>query len=98
MKACAAHQFRQDEVPDKKVVSDFYTHRLDVLLAISGLKPALEDRATGDTAFKTNWITVRNWNETSRYDRSITEAKARDMRIAVADPAAGVLSWLRTKW
>jgi HEPN domain-containing protein len=34
LKACAAHQFRQDEVPDKTVVNDFYTHRLDKLLAI----------------------------------------------------------------
>src|SRR5438128_3777261 len=38
LKACAARQFQQDEVPDKTVVNDFYTHRLDKLLGISGVK------------------------------------------------------------
>lgn len=98
LKACAVRQFRQDEVPDKIIVNDFYTHRLDRLLAISGVKPALESRTSRDPAFQINWNAVRDWSETSRYDHSISEAKARDMHIAVADPTAGVLSWLRTQW
>jgi hypothetical protein len=98
LKACAARQFRQDEVPDKTVVNDFYTHRLDKLLSISGVKGALEDRARADPAFQVNWNTVRDWNETSRYDHSTSEAKARDMCVAVADPTSGVLTWLKTQW
>jgi hypothetical protein len=98
LKACTARRFRQDEVPDKRVVNDFYTHRLDTLLGISGLGQALEGRANGEPAFQVNWNTVRDWNETSRYDHSISEAKARDMFIAVADQATGVLSWLKTLW
>lgn len=31
LKACAAARFRQDEVPEKTVINDFYTHRLDRL-------------------------------------------------------------------
>ena len=76
-----AREFRQDEVPDKKVVNDFYTHRLDTLLGISGLKAELEARATGEPVFQINWNTVRDWNETSRYDHSTSEARARDMLI-----------------
>jgi hypothetical protein len=98
LKACAARQFRQDEVPDKTVVADFYTHRLDKLLGISGAKAALETRAAAEPGFQVNWNTVRDWNEASRYDHSTTEAKARDMLIAVADPTNGVLSWLKAQW
>lgn len=98
LKACAARQFPQDAVPDKKVVNDFYTHRLDILLGISGLKAELEGRANGEAAFQINWNTVRDWNETSRYDPSTSEAKARDMLVAVADQTTGVLSWLKTQW
>lgn len=98
LKACAARQFHENEVPDKTVVNDFYTHRLDKLLGISGVKKGLEDKAGAEAAFQINWNTVRDWSETSRYDHSTSEAKARDMLVAVTDPNAGVLSWLRTQW
>ena len=98
LKACAARQFQQHEVPEKTVVNDFYTHSLDKLLGISGLKAALETRARAEPNFQVNWNTVRDWNETSRYDHSTTEAKARDMLIAVADSGNGVLPWLKAQW
>jgi HEPN domain-containing protein len=98
LKACAVRQFRQDEVPDKKIVNDFYTHRLDSLLAISGIRDALEKQSSLDATFKINWNLVRDWNEAYRYDHSTSEAKARDMYSAVADSTSGVLSWLRTQW
>lgn len=98
IKACAARQFRQDEVPDKTVVNNFYTHRLDQLLSISGAKAALESNTAADPAFQVNWNTVRDWTEGARYDHSTTETKARDMLVAVADPKSGVLPWLKTQW
>jgi hypothetical protein len=94
LKACAARQFHQDEIPDKTVVNDFYTHRLDKLLAISGAKVA-QAKANADPNFQISWNTVRDWNEASRYDHTTSEAKARDMLFAVADPMSGVLSWQR---
>jgi len=39
LKACAAKQFREHEVPEKTVVNDFYTHGLDRLLNISAPGP-----------------------------------------------------------
>ncbi len=98
LKACAAQYFRQDEVPDMKIVNTFYTHNLDKLLQIAGIKDDLEKRASHDAAFQINWNMVRDWDATSRYDHTISEAKARDMKIAVADPTSGVLSWLKTQW
>ena len=79
-------------------MNDFYTHRLDKLLGISGVKVPLERRAGMEPAFQVNWNTVRDWHETSRYDHTTPEVKARDMFVAVADRTTGVLTWLRTQW
>jgi HEPN domain-containing protein len=98
LKACTSRQFGQHEVPDKKIVNNFYTHRLDDLLSISGAKAALEAKAKAEPQFRTNWNIVRDWNETSRYDPLTTETKARDMYTSVTDPKFGVLPWLKTVW
>jgi hypothetical protein len=98
LKACTARQFRQDEVPDKSLVNDFYTHRLDKLLHISRLTQAHEARVAADPRFKHNWNTVRDWTEASRYDHLTTETKARSMHVAVTDPTNGILPWLSTQW
>jgi hypothetical protein len=44
-----------------------------------------------------NWNTVRDWKESSRYDHSTTEARARDMLVAVADAKNGILPWLKAQ-
>jgi HEPN domain len=98
LKACVARQFRQDEVPEKKIVNSFYTHDLEQLLNLSGLKTALETKAKADPGFQVNWNTVLGWKEDARYDHSIPEVKARDLLVAVTDPTSGVLPWLKTQW
>ena len=98
LKVCVARQFRQDEVPEKKIVNGFYTHDLEQLLNLSGLKSALESKAKSDPVFQINWNTVLGWKEDARYDHSIPENKAKDLRVAVTDPTSGVLPWLKTQW
>lgn len=99
LKACAAKQFHEHEVPDKTIVCDnFYTHNIDRLLNISGAKAARESQAAADPQFQVNWNVVHDWNESSRYDHLTAETKARDMFVAVADPSSGVLPWLKTQW
>jgi len=98
LKACIASQFRQDEVPEKTTVNSFYTHNLEQLLNLSGLKTALETKARADPTFQVNWNTVRDWKEDARYDRTIPEVKARALLVAVTDPTSGVLPWLKTHW
>ena len=95
LKACAAKQFHEHEVPDRTIVNDFYTHRLDKLLNISGAKVALEAQAAADPRFQVNWKAVCDWNEASRYDHSTTEARARDMLVAV--PTAAPSAFPREK-
>ena len=37
LKACITKQFQRHNMPDRKLVNDFYTHQLETLLKISGL-------------------------------------------------------------
>jgi len=97
LKACAARQFRQEEVPEKALVHDFYTHSMDKLLGISGVEGLLQARVKADDGFRDNWNIIRDWSESSRYDHAIEEGAARAMLAAVADPRNGVLSWMKTQ-
>ncbi len=98
LKACVARQFRTDEVPDRKLVNAFYTHRLDELLSISGAKSEFEALAGRDSNFVRNWNTAQDWNEAARYDLLISESLARKMYEAVTNTTSGVLPWLKTQW
>jgi HEPN domain-containing protein len=98
LKACVARQFRADEVPEKRLVNSFYTHDLEQLLNLSGLKTTLETKAKADPVFQLNWNTVRDWKEDARYDHTIPEVQARGRLVAVTDPTSGVLPWLKTQW
>lgn len=80
------------------MLPDFYTHQLDRLLDLSGNRPVLAARAAAEAIFALNWSTVRNWDESARYDPTTTEAQARVMFAAVTDANAGVLPWLKTMW
>jgi len=98
LKACIAKQIREHDFPDKKLIVDSYTHVLEQLLRISGLKVEFDKKIRADKALEVNWTTVKDWDESSRYDSSITDVKARDLFTAVTDPANGVLTWLKTQW
>lgn len=98
LKACVASQFRQEEVPDKRIVLDFYTHDLEKLLGLAGLKTAFDAKVSKDSNFLRYWKFVCDWDESSRYDHAIPEAKVRDLLTAVDDPISGVFTWLKTQW
>ena len=97
LKASVARQFREHEVPERKLVNSFYTHNLDELLVISGLEKEFQNRGQQDAAFQDNWTTVKDWRESVRYDVSIEEQRARRMLDAVANETSGILTWLRTQ-
>jgi HEPN domain-containing protein len=94
LKACVAKQFRADDVPDRKLVNSFYTHELDKLLDIAELQMDMEREARTDSDFAINWATVKDWNETVRYDENRTGVDAWEMYDAVKR----VLQWLKTRW
>lgn len=98
LKACAAKQLELHEVPDREFINSFYTHSFDKLVKISGIKLELEEHKISNPNFAINWNTVRNWNETRRYEFDISEAMAQEMYTAMIDNETGVLPWLKTRW
>ena len=76
---------------------DAYTHDLDRLSRLSGLRPQLDLDMQIDTQLRTNWSTTVGWTEQSRYEqRSRTDAE--ELFQAVMDRRRGVLQWLRRYW
>jgi hypothetical protein len=98
LKACIAKQFLLHDVPDKKLVNSFYTHRLDDLLAVSGLKPAMDAQRKADQKFDFNWYIVLNWSETARYEVNTNEKAAKELYDAVTNAASGILPWMKIQY
>lgn len=85
---------------DAKYLKDLggvWTHDLDKLIALAGLKDELEKATGANPRLKENVITVKDWKETSRY-QSADEDKARKLFAAITDNHDGVLQWIRSYW
>lgn len=96
LKAVIAAQFRANEIPDKNLVKNIYTHDLEDLLSLAQLKPALQERSRRSSQFVANWNTVMGWNESARY-RRIEETEARALLEAISDPTEGIFAWIRSQ-
>ncbi|WP_349362175.1 HEPN domain-containing protein [Methylocystis sp. JR02] len=96
LKAVIADQFRANEIPDKNLVKNIYTHDLEDLLSLAQLKPALQERSRRSSQFVANWNTVMGWNESARY-RRIEETEARALLEAISDPTEGIFAWIRSQ-
>ena len=97
-KACIASKTRRYDFPDKKLVSESYTHDLEKLLRLSGLEHKLVDEMRQNLALSINWTTVKDWSEESRYIYGTSEVKAKNLYSAVTARTYGVLSWLKKYW
>jgi hypothetical protein len=80
---------------------NYREHNFGKLVEHAGLTDELNARlklsaASGDV-FRSNWATVIQWKETSRYE-SKTEAEARGLFAAIVDKPDGVLRWLKNYW
>jgi hypothetical protein len=98
LKACIAKQFRESDIPDRKLVNDVYVHDLDKLLDLAGLRSDLKRDVAVHVPLQTNWNIVKDWKETARYNPGIGRAEARAMYAACSARRHGVLAWLRDKW
>lgn len=98
LKACIAKQIQQYEFPDKKFILDSYTHDLDKLLNISGLKNQLIAASNVNPDLDINWSIIKDWTVDSRYDYGIGKNKAKDLYEAIQHNVNGLLTWLRERW
>jgi hypothetical protein len=96
LKACIAKQRKRFEFPPKKgYVEKMYSHNLDALLDVAGLKVQLQKEIATNPDFAANWKTVRNWTAESRY--KISGLNGKELYNAVTGPN-GVLPWIRLRW
>jgi hypothetical protein len=97
-KACIAKQIKRYDFPDRKLINDSYTHDLEKLLGVSGLKVEYQTEIQSNPGLEINWAIVKDWSEQSRYSTDISETMARDFYSAVTARKNGVLTWLRKWW
>lgn len=97
VKACIAGAFQADVIPDKSFVYAVYSHKLDELFGLAGIKRQLQDDMARDPILSASWGIASKWNETSRYEMWDQFAAA-SMIQAVGDENHGVLQWLKKRW
>jgi hypothetical protein len=98
LKACIITRLLQsDQFPERRFSEQCWSHNLVQLLGLAGLEAALAADAAANPDLLANWGTVKDWNESSRYERK-TRAEARRLYEAIADKKHGVLSWIKRRW
>lgn len=82
---------------DKGYAGRCWTHNLEELVQLAGLKEARGVEISANPARAPNWSLVKDWKETSRYEIK-TQSDAEKLFDAVNDNANGVLPWIKTHW
>jgi hypothetical protein len=97
IKACIAGLFQANVIPEKGFVNAVYSHKLDELLGLAGIKKQLQDDMKDDGVLSAAWGVASKWNEASRY-QMWDQFAAASMVHAVGDQNHGVLQWLKNHW
>jgi len=97
LKACIAKTIRRHEFPDKKYIDDSYTHDLERLIRLAGLRPQLDADMQVDPRLKSNWSVAARWSEQSRYEER-SRPEAEELLQSILDRRYGVFQWLRRYW
>jgi HEPN domain-containing protein len=96
LKACIAKRTQEHDFPEKESIQ-YYSHDLEKLLGFAKLKSEFELALRADPAMDANWIIVKDWSETSRYERK-TVADANGLLQAIEDQKGGLLPWVQKRW
>jgi hypothetical protein len=99
LKAIIAGQFRANEIPDKRLVNDVYSHELPKLLQLAGLEAQLKTACQANADLEQRWSIIKNWNEQARY--RIWSAEQATAMIGAIDGdgrTEGLFQWLTTRW
>jgi hypothetical protein len=97
LKACIAKLVQPNAIPDLEFVKAIYVHKLDKLLALSGLRPAFESDVKADPQLSAHWAIANNWSEESRY-AFWDPFTAASLIQAIHEPNHGVFPWVRKHW
>jgi HEPN domain-containing protein len=97
LKACVAKLTNLHDFPDKDHAAKCYTHKIETLVEVAGLKGQRDQDARANPKLFRHWSIAKRWDEKSRYQQW-TELQARKLVAAVSDPTDGVLPWIRGHW
>jgi hypothetical protein len=98
LKSCVIkHLMTTDQFPERKFSEQCWTHNLIQLLGLAGLKAVFDADAAADPDLLAKWGTVKDWDESSRYERK-TKLEARQLFDAITNKKHGVLSWIKQHW
>lgn len=91
------------DYPDTGEISkSFLTHKLSILIRLTGLENKLIADRQQNPQLDNNWVSFEalEWNESVRYYRvgSISENIVQNAVRAVGDSTNGVLFWIKTQW
>jgi HEPN domain-containing protein len=97
LKACVSKQVKRYDFPDKKFANAAYTHGLEDLVGLAGLSRDFARDRQANRDLDANWLVVKDWKESFRYDLGITRQQARDLYSACTGQNS-ILSWIRKRW
>lgn len=98
LKACIiGYLMKTDQFPDKRFSEQCWTHNLVQLIRVANMELPLDAEIAADPEFDKAWRTVKDWRETSRYERK-TKSEAVKLYKAITDKKHGVLRWIRSYW
>jgi HEPN domain-containing protein len=98
LKSCLASAVKEHDFPDKEFVNAMYVHNLEKLFKLNGaLWVALQTDIKTDPKLSVNWSTVKDWDDSKRYD-IVEELAASAMFEAATTAGSGVMEWIRGKW
>lgn len=98
LKACIAKQTNKHDFPNRRLATDCWTHDLEKLVQLAGIKQDLDRDMKTSPALQVNWAIVKDWSESDRYDITITAAQARDLYSACTRRRNGLLPWIQSRW
>lgn len=98
LKACIAKATKRHDFPNKQIATQVYTHDLQALVRLAGLKPGFDADRRASPSLDLNWAVVKDWSEESRYDLGISRSQARDLYSACTTRIGGILPWIRQRW
>jgi hypothetical protein len=98
LKACVAKQTAKYDFPDKKRAQESWTHNLNDLVRLAGLRQDLISEMARSAELQINWAIVKDWSESDRYSINITRLRAKALYTACTNRRNGILSWIRQRW
>ena len=82
---------------EKKYSESCWTHKIEDLLNLAGLKAARDAEVSVNQVFGLNWQKAKDWDPQTRY-RQVSQFEAEKLLDALREANNGVLQWIKVHW